>query len=183
MAEPHPSHPPEWMFHVYLDGELAPAEQRALLAHLQACPHCTQALSELETLFQAIAQIPEVPLERELTAAVLSHLEPPSRNRADGLRWLLGLELAMAVLLLGILGPTLSAYGERLLSGLGPVLPYLSRWQGLVAAPAAWLELIRTAVAASTEGSLPLLEAAILLAALWVLGNVYLLGHSSVETR
>ncbi len=182
MAEPHP-HLPEWMFHAYLDRELAPEERTALEAHVRSCPTCAQALSELEALFQAIVQVPEVPLERDLAAAVLPRLELRSPGNANGLRWLLGLELAVVVLLLGILGPTLASYGERLVARIGQALPYLPRWQELLAAPVAWLEPIPAVVVSSAGGSVPLLGIAALLGVLWVLGNIYLLGHSSVEAR
>jgi hypothetical protein len=46
---------------VYLDGELAPARQAEVAAHLDACPDCARALADFRALGQEIRALPEVP--------------------------------------------------------------------------------------------------------------------------
>ncbi len=184
MAESHP-HPPEWIFHAYLDEELDPEERSGFEAHLSSCLDCTQVLRELEHLFAAIAQVPAVPLERDLAAAVRYRLQAArSQGRLDKLAWLLVLELAGAALLLAVAGPTLAADAGRAVAWVGQqVAQATAGWEVLASAPGEWLELLPRTVTWPLAGHISLAETAPFLAVLWILGNLYLLRHGSVEAR
>jgi Predicted transmembrane transcriptional regulator (anti-sigma factor) len=68
----------------YLDRSLEPGQQEIIEQHLQDCEECRTHLSELRQLFAAIEALPESPLERDLSAAVLSKIrsEPAKRVSA-----------------------------------------------------------------------------------------------------
>lgn len=67
-------HPPETVLHAYLDGELPPAEKADLERHLALCEGCIARLKELQSLFSAISEIEEQPLDKDLSAAVIERL-------------------------------------------------------------------------------------------------------------
>lgn len=68
----------------HLDGELPPPELAALVAHLQACPACLAAESELRGQRQLFAGLPRFAAPVGFRARVLGNLEPAP---AAGLWW------------------------------------------------------------------------------------------------
>ncbi len=102
MSEPI-RHPAEATLHLYLDGELSSAEQMTFETHLSGCLRCQNQLTELRTLFHAIQEAPQFPLERDLSALVVAALEQPTAVAAN-LRWLLSLQLAIAIMALALFG-------------------------------------------------------------------------------
>ncbi|HVM61895.1 MAG TPA: anti-sigma factor [Verrucomicrobiae bacterium] len=54
----------------YIDGELTPAQQQRVDAHLAACSSCQQALAELKTLAAGVAALPKLEPTPQLLAQV-----------------------------------------------------------------------------------------------------------------
>lgn len=68
-----------------LDGELSPARQALLLAHLEACPACMAEYSQLQAAWEALEQLPAPEAGRHFARAVLERVEEqpwPGRLRA-----------------------------------------------------------------------------------------------------
>jgi anti-sigma factor RsiW len=72
-------HATEQQLQTFLDGELAPPEQRELESHLHECVQCRDALEEQRKLFRLIEGIPESALARDLAAHVIEGLQPAAR--------------------------------------------------------------------------------------------------------
>ena len=62
----------------YLDGELGPAERRAVDAHLRTCPVCRRNLADLERVKTLLRALPEVEPPSGLFAGVRAELERPA---------------------------------------------------------------------------------------------------------
>lgn len=75
-------HLPEERLHAYLDGALPRDLRRQVEEHVQLCPACDRRLDTLRQLFENLAGLPEVTLERDLTASVIARL--PARPHATG---------------------------------------------------------------------------------------------------
>jgi hypothetical protein len=62
MSDATRNHPAD-LLSAYLDGELSPAERRAVEGHLEGCPECTALLEDLRRLDVAVAEerVPPVP--------------------------------------------------------------------------------------------------------------------------
>ena len=95
----------------FLDGELAPAERRAVEAHLQACPDCQARLATLRGVDAAARELPAVAPPGyfdDFAARVRTRIEAaPARTappRAGG-RWPLWAGAAAAALFLSIVMP------------------------------------------------------------------------------
>ena len=73
----------------YLDGTLESAAQARMAEHFSTCADCQARLASLQTVFKALASLPEEMLERDLTSSVLRSL-PRSFSK-------LGWRLALAV--------------------------------------------------------------------------------------
>ena len=63
------------MISARLDGELTPAEEAELTAHLQTCPACRASAAELEGLHSALTDLGEVDAPAELSLSVLSKIK------------------------------------------------------------------------------------------------------------
>jgi len=59
----------------YLDGTLASPERDAADGHLAGCVDCRARLGELNGLFAALADLPDVALERDISEAVRAALK------------------------------------------------------------------------------------------------------------
>lgn len=75
----------EARLHLYLDGELSPAEQEALLAHLRQCQGCRTRLAELQTLFAELTSLEEVAAPPELVSQVMANLPATNGRSRPGL--------------------------------------------------------------------------------------------------
>ncbi len=64
----------------YIDGELGPAEQRDLAAHLAGCPDCTQVLAELRRVVNLVGSLQDVPPADDLWPGIESRLGPPAAS-------------------------------------------------------------------------------------------------------
>jgi len=67
-------HPTEAQLNEYLDNVLEATAQSNISGHLTICADCRGRLASLETVFQALAALPEEKLGRDLTPAVLHAL-------------------------------------------------------------------------------------------------------------
>ena len=100
---PRFKHLDEGQLHEYLDGCLAPNEIVVLKAHLESCPECAMRLGEMQALFSSLESLPDIPLERDISLAVVSALQPkPKLSRR--LKWgaIIQAVLALIVLLLAL---------------------------------------------------------------------------------
>ncbi len=68
----------------YLDGELDEVERQAVAAAIARSPEAQARLAELDSLFVALAALPDVPLERTLAPDVLTAITIPTATP----RWL-----------------------------------------------------------------------------------------------
>ena len=108
------SHPREQLS-ALLDGELGPAEQAELRAHLAGCPQCAAELEELALVGQAARELDEPPPEgyfdelpgrvrQRLRAARPAAAAPPASRRRVAPAWSWA---AAAAVLVGVLLPVL----------------------------------------------------------------------------
>jgi hypothetical protein len=83
----------------YLDGLLEPAAQVHMQGHLSDCADCRTRLAALQTVFQALAAIPELAPGRDLTKAVLKSLPRDHIGLGWRLAFAIQAGLSLAVLL------------------------------------------------------------------------------------
>ena len=69
-------HPDENQLNEFLDGYLDESAMADLEMHLETCPDCTARLGELQTVFFALAELPDVDLDQDFSKAVISELQP-----------------------------------------------------------------------------------------------------------
>ena len=189
-------HPDESILNECLDGELAPEQRAALEAHLESCPGCQERLAQMRSLFQVLEQLPDLPLERDLTPHVLAALAPQelSRPGISPALWLLfAFQFTIAGLSFLFAWPLIS---RRLSVGLGAnfrewgarfIHRYLDAWSAqatslqqaahafMVGIVDAWEQMAGEAFWMQFS----ILELTILLVAvsvLWLAGNSLLLG-------
>ena len=131
---------------LWLDGMLAEAEERKLLAHLQNCRHCRQIWEEWERARALLRSYPQISLSPEFDRKVLSRLKT-SRSPAPPVpaHWLaspffrlassaMGGLVVMALTLLTLMLPS---QGQ---SGRHKETPYW-QWQGLGREIVQWLDI------------------------------------------
>jgi anti-sigma factor RsiW len=93
----------------YLDGALEAGARARAAAHLSACADCAQRLRAWQAVFAQLDGLPEAPLARDLSVAVVAALQTPTPFRP---RPLLRLAFAAQAVL-----------AVTLLIGLAPFLP------------------------------------------------------------
>ena len=151
----------------YLDGELGPAQQAAIEAHLEACPRCRQVLSELRALHEMLDAWPApASLPAQDAAFRLESLAslPPRRRRAAGLLFPAGAAVFVAFMqAVGVVTLAVSltmwanpwAEGERLMGRLdtpATIVSWLSwldvllAYMGLPGVDIAWAEGVMAAL-------------------------------------
>lgn len=181
----------------YLDEALE-AEARARAAsHLAGCAECAARLATLRALFTTLDAVPEVPLARDLSAAVVARLPQSTPEWRPALNWLIVVQAVAAVLLLAFAAPVVIAnLAPAGVSMLGqPIVRFTlellaglqAQWQSLVGAFAVLSSQgfagARAVTAPLTEASTVLLGGlAAGLAVLWLAGNGVLL-RSTLTTR
>jgi anti-sigma factor RsiW len=174
MSNPSAHLDPETI-HALLDGELTPGEARRAESHLAECAECAREASALQTVFASLASLPDLPLETDLSRAVMARVRRPGRGV-----WLVALEGACGALGLALAWRPLTAAVESL------GIPTLDRWlaggvrglsalvesaRNLVSAPIAlWLESLSTLRPNLPMPVVSLPQAAALLLAAIVLG-------------
>lgn len=175
----------------YLDAVLAPDRRAEVEAHLAQCSDCAARLSDLRSLFAALEAMPDAPLARDLSVAVIAAFRRPRLQNPvahPALRIALAVQAFAALVLLGAAAPFVvrapqwvaaSQFGERATSAIATaVTGFTSEW---LAAPAAAqrtmsesFEMLRRL----TLPPLPWQNVGLCLSAvalLWLLGNGLLL--------
>jgi anti-sigma factor RsiW len=100
----------------YLDGALDSSAQIRMAAHLSSCGDCQTRLASLQTVFQALAALPEETIRHDLTPSVLQSLP---RNRT-GLAWRLAfaVQAGISLGLLLLFAPIVTDRLARIVGGL-----------------------------------------------------------------
>ncbi len=94
----------------YLDSALEPRASAQATEHLAACPECRARLASLQALFAEIEALPDLPLERDLSAQVVLAIKAKSLARpklalGTGARLALALQLILLIVALGVAAP------------------------------------------------------------------------------
>jgi hypothetical protein len=108
-------HPTENQLNEYLDGFLAPSVQAGMQTHLLDCEDCQARLARLQTVFQALAALPELAPERNLTTSVMYNLP----RVGIGLGWwlVLAIQAGMSLGLLLLSMPFIPTFIPRIMLG------------------------------------------------------------------
>jgi anti-sigma factor RsiW len=181
----------------YLDEALERSARTEVEAHLAHCPDCSIRLMKLRTLFSDLESLPDLPLERDLTPAVLAVARRKSRPQplaSPVLGLIFALQAVVSIVLLGLSLPfftqllqsfTSFQFGEQVSILLANLLATLSAsWsalltsaQNLVSESTSLMQPIQTLPFIS-EASLMICLSAVFL--LWLLGNGLLLRPTRV---
>ena len=100
-------HLSETLLNAYLDDLLEETKRAQVDTHLAMCPQCQARLQDLQLVFDSLADLPEVELERDLTPEVIARLPHPpvrfARSRSIAVQWgvVLGASLWSAMLVVG----------------------------------------------------------------------------------
>lgn len=106
-------HLSETQLNEYLDGLMEASAQPAIEAHLSECAVCRVRLADLQSVFLALAALPETPPERDLTPLILKNLP----EHVFGLAWRLAfaVQAGMSLGLLLLIFPWLTGRLDGLL--------------------------------------------------------------------
>jgi len=176
----------------YLDEALERSARTDVEAHLAHCPDCSTRLIELRTLFADLESLPDLPLERDLTPAVLAVARRKARPQplaSPALGLIFALQAVVSIALLGLALPlfapsfqsfTTFQFGEQASILFANLLATLSAsWsalltsaQNLVSESTSLMQPIQTLPFISEAGLMICLSAVFLL---WLLGNGLLL--------
>ena len=162
------THLTEELLNEYLDNALAPAARTDAEVHLATCVACRDELESLRSLFAEIESLPNVPLERDLTSAVMAQIGIKVAVPRP-LGWALIVQGLAALVMLASLWPLLdlSALQLPLASLTWPTLPPLPDFSSIFALPSFSLQLDPPALLLA----LTLISACLL----WLVGNGLLL--------
>ncbi|GIK56262.1 MAG: hypothetical protein HND44_16820 [Chloroflexi bacterium] len=155
----------------YLDGELNETERQEVAAAITRSPEAQTRLAELEALFAAFTDMPDVPLPADLTPGVLASLTRPAPS-PHWLRLLPLTQVVAAALLVVLFWGALQSwwtYGRALLpTPLPPVaLPDVGEWIS------GWVTAVTNLSLPSIQFNLALYQWAILISLaliIWLLG-------------
>jgi anti-sigma factor RsiW len=100
-----PDHLDDDTLNEYLDSALDPARRTEVETHLAACADCAVKLENLRALFAAIESVPDVPLERDLSSAVITALRGSGLHPRPMLRLIFAAQALAALILLGLAAP------------------------------------------------------------------------------
>jgi hypothetical protein len=134
-------HVEEEVLNEYLDDSLDAAVGDEVVKHLAGCALCTLRLEDLRGVFQALEELPEAPLGRDLAKEVLANIAPPAKSvYSMGVRLLLGLEVVCAAALALALWPMIEAnftpdvYWQAVDAAALALMQVVIRWQEAAAA-------------------------------------------------
>jgi hypothetical protein len=99
-----PGHLSEDLLNEYLDGYLAPEVSVTVEKHLAQCPACTQRYHRMQTFFAALEDLPDIPLQRDLSRQVVNAIHSQPHIPAF-IKWSMLPQLAIAVFILLTLLP------------------------------------------------------------------------------
>ncbi len=109
-------HPGEDRIHEYLDELLTYEERGELEAHTASCEECARELERLSGVFSELSLLAEIPLEADLSRAVLGAIQENARRRA-GVRIAIALQISLLLLITILIGPNINSFLKSL-SGL-----------------------------------------------------------------
>lgn len=116
-------HPKDEILNEYLDGELDWKQLTVLETHLERCPDCTRRLELMRSLFLTLMELPDLPLDRDLSAGVLAKITPPLNRRltVPSVLWLVfAVQMLVALALLAFAWPFLwNSSNLNLVTGFG----------------------------------------------------------------
>jgi hypothetical protein len=118
-------HPEEDRLHEYLDELLNSEERRELEAHTSSCEHCAGELERLSGVFSELSMLAEIPLEADLSRAVLRAIQENARRRA-GTRIAIALQISLLLMIIFLIGPNIYSFLTRLSGFLEPAT--VSTW-------------------------------------------------------
>jgi len=182
----------------YLDFALSATRRAEVEAHLATCPACATRLTALRALFASIAALPDSPLERDLSPAILNAIKrvPTSQPAlAPAIRLVFAAQAILALIALAIAIPfaitvfpagtvaQLTRQASTEVAQLGEA--FSAQWSTTLIA----LDSTLTSLTATPELSLPTLPMYALIAALaaatllFIVGNGVLLRPTSRVAR
>lgn len=110
-----------------LDGELTPAEEADLTAHLQACSTCRAIANDMQTLHSVLTQPGEVDAPPALSQTVMNKIK--AERLASRRRFIRRISVLAACLVLcvGVLRVTDAVYSDQKRNATDPNLPSVAR--------------------------------------------------------
>jgi hypothetical protein len=102
-------HPEEDRLHEYLDELLNSEERLELEAHTSSCERCARELERLSGVFSELSLLAEIPLEADLSRAVLETIHENARRRA-GVRIAIALQISLLLLITFFIGPNIYSF-------------------------------------------------------------------------
>ena len=193
------AHLPDETLNEYLDESLDPAARPAVEAHLADCRDCAGRLAALRMVFAGLETMPDAPLERDLSRAVVSALRQravPARpvrpvRRALGL--VFAAQAAAAALLLAFAWPALAAIVPQaplpaLAQGMTTIFSELTALFARTSVPIVdpltlWRALEHWAAAGLTAPLPIALQPAEVVLALAAAAGIWLLGNALLFSR
>jgi anti-sigma factor RsiW len=189
-----PNHLDDYLLNEYLDSILNAARRAEVESHLAACPACAARLAELRALFAALESLPEAPLERDLSSAVMDSIRRAKLAAQPALSPKLRLAIAVqglaALVLISIALPFAAqvTLWERVIPAIDVTQATAILADALATFNATWATVVNSAQSLLNEGittvenlALPSLSALGLgiffaaVSALWIVGNGLLL--------
>jgi hypothetical protein len=168
----------------YLDGYLSASQIIDVETHLATCAGCAARAESLRALFTTLDDLPDLPLNKDFSKAVLRTLRPEVILPRPW-KWAVWGQLALAALLIAVSLPTflqmewlarlpqIPEFAEPL-SQLGPAFEQFT--QTIRQSMSQWLESFATFQAPSLPVSLGVLTPILLATGLlWLVGNGLLL--------
>ncbi len=99
-------HPDSDLLQAFLDQSLASGEYEAMENHVASCPSCSQQLMRLKMVGDQLALLPEIPLGKDFSGAIIRQLES-EKQLSQGLTWTMVLQAVTAGVILGLVLPVL----------------------------------------------------------------------------
>ena len=128
-------HLTEEQINEYVDHLLTGAEAEAVGRHLLRCAACQEKVDEIQQVFVTLADLPEVPFQKDLATRVLRLVEPPPTTMPERQptrvlpKWVPGLAWTIAALQIPLAGLALVYAWPMLRAWLAPIESYFG-WSG-----------------------------------------------------
>ena len=114
----------ETQLNEYLDQILDESSRQHLDAHLAMCDRCRSKLNELEMLFSTLADLPDIPLSRDLVPGVLASLPKVTQTPTLWRQPAFVMQSLLTIILLAVSMPILRTLGQQVSAwGRDIVLP------------------------------------------------------------
>ena len=108
------THLTENQLNEYLDQMLDDSVRQYAENHLAICDQCRSRLEELAMLFSTLADLPDLPLTRDLTPNVLAHLPKEQKIPTLWKNPVLVVQLMLSIILFAASMPLLSRLGQQI---------------------------------------------------------------------